>query len=112
MQALVEREEVFDAFALRREAYTAVETIHGSVQRLMGSAEIRGRHIRVVEVRERCAPVTGSGVEHRVSMGGEAVRLGVPFSRERERVVDEADGVAVVALQPPADVPQPRHVHG
>ena len=59
MQALVEREEVFDAFALRREAYMAVETIHGSVQRLMGSAEIRGRHIRVVEVRERCAPVTG-----------------------------------------------------
>ena len=45
VQALVESEEVFDAFAFRCEAYTAVETINGSVQRLMRSAEIRGRFL-------------------------------------------------------------------
>ena len=55
LHALVQREQVLDAFTLRREALPAVETIHSAIQRLMRPAEVGRHQVRVVQVCQRRA---------------------------------------------------------
>ncbi len=77
----------------------------------MGAAEVRRHQVGVVEVGERRVGVGGAGVEDGLGERVEQGEVGVPW-RKREGVVDEANGVAVVALETSTDVAEPRHVHG
>ena len=63
LHALVQREQVLDAFTLRRETLPAVETIHSAIQRLMRPAEVGRHQVRVVQVCQRRARVGGASVE-------------------------------------------------
>ena len=72
----------------------AVEVIHGAV-------------VGAVAARRSCA----ARIEDELACGGER-RFGLRVEkRHREGVVNEADGVAIIALQPPADLAQPAHMH-
>ena len=77
---------------------TFLITVNGR-QRQVESAEVRRHQVRVVQVGQRRARVGGASVEHgpRERLQRRGVRVG-EAGRQRERVVDEADGVAVVAL--------------
>ena len=78
----------------------------------MCPSEVRRHQVRVVQIRQRRVRVGGACVEDglRERFQRRRVRLR-EAGRQRERVVDKADGVAIAALQPPADLAQPRHVH-
>ena len=55
LHALVEGEQVLDAFSFRREALPAVETVNSAIQRVMRPSEVRRHQIRVVQVCQRRA---------------------------------------------------------
>ena len=111
LHLLIQHEQMFDALALGRETRAAVESVHGAVERLMRPAQVRRHQVRVVEVGERRVRVGGAGVEHGLSQWFQPRQV-YTLGRHRKGVVDEADGIAVIALEPPADMAQPRHVHG
>ena len=107
LQALVQSKEVLDAFALGREARTAVETVDGAIQRVMCSSEIRRHQVGVLEIGQRRVWVSSAGVEHglRQRLHCRHFRiLALETGRYRESVVNDTDRVAVAALKPPADV--------
>ena len=64
LQALVEGEQVLDAFTFRREALPAVEAIDSAIQRLMRPSEVGRHQVRVVQVCQRRPRVGGASVEH------------------------------------------------
>ena len=113
LHAFVQPEQVLDAFTFRREALPAVETIDSTIQRVMRSSEVGRHQVRVVQVRQRRPRMAGTSLKDslREQLQRRRVR-GREAGRQRERVVDQTDGVTVIALQSPADVAQPCHVHG
>ena len=94
---------MFRAFAFRGEALPAIEPVHAAVERLVGATEDRRHQIRVVEVRQGGVGTGCAAVEDGLRQRFEPGRVGVS-GRGREGVVDQADGVAVVALEPSSDV--------
>ena len=78
LHALVQREQVLDAFTLGREARPAIETIDSAIQRLMRPSEVRRHQVRVVQVRQRRARVGGASVENglREPLQRRGVRVG------------------------------------
>ena len=99
------------ALALRSEATPAIEAIHGAVEGLVGAGEIWRHEIGVVEIGRRCFGMRGAGVQDGLGEWFQFREVALS-RRQRISVVDEADRIAVVALEPPADIAQPRHVHG
>ena len=69
----------------------------------MRPTEARRHQIRVVEIRQRRVRMGGSGVQHGLRQRLELRQVRARWGRW-ERVVDQTDGVTVIALQSPADV--------
>ena len=96
---LVEHEQMLGAIPFRVEPRPAIEPVHGTVDRLVGAAEARRHQVRVVEIRQRRVRIAGASVEDGRCQG---IELGQVRMRGwyRESVVDDTDGIHVVARVP------------
>ena len=111
LHLFVQAEEVLQPLALGLEATAAVEAIDCAVDGLVGTAQVRRHEVGVVELGQGGAGMGGPGREDGVGERSESFE-GFRFRRRRrERVVHEADRVAIVALEAAADLAQPGHVH-
>lgn len=90
----------------------AIGGIDGLVEFLVGLHQIGGHGKRVVKVCQRSAGVGGAGVEHTLGGGLDGGALLVVGFGPGKVVVDDAGGIAVVALQSPTHRPHPGVVHG
>ena len=102
---------MFDAFPFGREACWAIESVHGAVEGLVRPAKIGRHQIGIVEVGQGGVRMGSAGVEHGLRYRLQFRPVRTP-GRRRKGIVDEADGIAVTAFQPPTDMAQPGHVHG
>ena len=89
--------------------------VYRLVEGLVGTSKVGGHQIRVVEGRQMRCGVGVAGIKHRLCGGLDGRDGSVVCASARgwcgECVVDDADGVPVVALDPPAGLSEPGHVH-
>ena len=97
----------------RGEAAPLVQPVDRPVQPLMGDAQVGRHEVGVVEIGERGVGPSRAGVKDglRQRFQNGRVLATQEAGGEREGVVDDADGVAVVALQSAAELAEPGHVH-
>jgi len=83
-----------------------------TVERLMRLEQWLRHGQRVVEVGQRGGGKKGAGVEHGLGSGFDGGTLVVAGVGPGEVVVNDAGGIAVIALQATAHGAHPGHVHG
>lgn len=100
---------MFHPVPVGREAGRAVQPVHRAVQRGMRAAQVGRHQIGIVKLRQRSAGMRRAGIEHGMGQGREArqVRAG----RQGEGVLDDADPVLKITLQPPTDEAKPCDMH-
>ena len=54
---------MFDALAFGREAFGAIEPVHGAVEGLVRPPQAWGHQVGIVEVGQRCARMGGAGIK-------------------------------------------------
>lgn len=105
---------MLDPLPVGREDSPSVQSVDRLIEIAMRAAQLFWHDVWIVKVGECriCIFGKGAGIEdglrqclHLRALGGRGVGPG-------ETVIDEADGVAITALQLAADVPHPCHVNG
>ena len=101
---------MLDAFAVGGEGLAAVEAVNRAIQRLMRFAQI-GRHgERVIQISECRALMCCTRIEDGLRQRTDFILRGIIGFGSWEIIVNDADGIAVIAFQSTTDITHPCHV--